>query len=79
MSIEGDVSYEEQPLRMSSYRRFKFVPVYGCLWVFISVMGVCRCMGFYGCIWVSKGVYGCIYVSKGVYGFSNVNRRRRGQ
>ena len=50
MSIEGDVSYEEPPLRRSLYRRFKFLRVYGCLWVFISVMGVCRCMGVYGCI-----------------------------
>ena len=50
ISIEDDVSYEEPPLRRSLYRRFKFVRVYGCLWVFISVMGVCRCMGVYGCI-----------------------------
>ena len=33
--------------------------MYRCLWVFMGVMGVYRCMGIYGCIPVAMGVYGC--------------------
>ena len=50
MSIEGDVSYEEPPLRSSRYRRFKVLRGYGCLWVFMGDMGFCRCTGLDGSI-----------------------------
>ena len=51
------MSYEEPPLRRIHYRRFKFQRVYGCLWVFMGVMGRYRCMGVYRCI------YRCLWES----------------
>ena len=56
---------------MGSWRRV-FLSIYGCLWVFISVYGVC--MGVYGFLRVPivfyefLDYYGCLWVFVGVMG-----------
>ena len=63
------MSYEEPAKESlpSIYRRFKFLRVYGCLWMSWVFLGVS----------VFMGVYRYLREVMGVHGFSDVNQRQR--